>query len=336
LLEGKLEFTIGAECSILAVAVSLASCGGAADPASGALVFRVAPLEPSAISYIIPLGNLNPPGHTVPTSHIYLNNRTSFTTPPPRSPVFAPADGRVQFIFRNGLEAKIGIQTGSFLYHLAHVELDDNIREGTSLTAGQRIGLTGGTALGIDLGLINEDHTVFFANPARYSDEERHGDAPLRYFEEPLRSQLYARVRRLGDDRDGKFDFDQSGRLVGNWFLEGLSPAESALPAGWPKQLAFVYDNYDPAAIRVSIGGTLPLVGAFAVQSGALDPKDVSVGSGKVTYRLLLAVPTGPPGRQFGVLIVQMLAAERIRVEVAMGETVTDAEFTAAAKTYVR
>ncbi len=46
------------------------------------------------------------------------------------------------------------------------------------------------------------------------------------------------------------------------------------------------FDNYDPALVRVSVGGTLPLVGAFAVQADALDPKDVSVASGKVTYRL--------------------------------------------------
>ena len=55
-----------------------------------------------------PLGNLNPPGHTLPTSHIYLNNRLQFSDPPPRNPVFAPADGRVRFIFRSGAEAKIG------------------------------------------------------------------------------------------------------------------------------------------------------------------------------------------------------------------------------------
>jgi len=322
--------------AVLSIAASLAACGGGADPSSDGVIFRVSPVDPTSIVYIIPLGNLNPPGHTLPTSHIYLNNRQDFVTPPPRSPVLAPADGEVKFIFRSGAEAKIGIKTDRVTYHLAHVELDGNIREGTAVTAGQRIGVTGSTSLGIDLGVINEDRTVFFVNPARYTDEERHGDAPLQYFEEPLRSQLYARVRRLGQDRNGRFDFDQSGRLAGNWFLEGLSASESSQPSGWPKQLAFVYDNYDPASIRVSVGGTLPLVGAFAVQPGALDPKDVTVTSGKVTYRLLVSAPTAGPGRQVGVLIVQMVAAERTRVEITVGETLVDADFTGAAKTYIR
>jgi hypothetical protein len=140
----------------------------------------------------------------------------------------------------------------------------------------------------------------------------------------------------VGADRDGRFDYDQAGRLVGNWFLDGLAPSESSTPTGWPKQLAFVYDNYDPSLIRVSIGGTLPLVGAFAVQPGALDPKDVTPSNGKVSYRLLQAGFGSPPGRQVGLLIVEMLAAARIRVEVALGESVTSADFTAAAKTYVR
>ena len=49
------------------------------------------------------------------------------------------------------------------------------------------------------------------------------GDAALRplldEIREPLRSALYARVRRAGPDKDGKIDCDVPGRLVGNWFL---------------------------------------------------------------------------------------------------------------------
>jgi hypothetical protein len=272
----------------------------------------------------------------VPTSHLYLNNRSDFTAPAPRSPVFAPADGQVDFVFRSGSEAKVGVRSGAFTYHLAHVELDSGIAEGARVTAGQRIGIAGATTVGIDFGLINRNLDVFFANPSRYPDEDRHGDAPLRYFEEPLRSELYARVRRLGSERDGKFDFDQAGRLAGNWFLEGLAPAATFNADGWPKHLAFVYDNYDPASIRVSVGGTLPLVGAFAVQAGAIDPRDVSPSSGKVTYRLLGAPPGSAPGPQVGVLIVEMLDAGRIRVEMAVGQSVTTHEFTSAARIYVR
>ena len=70
---------------------------------------------------------------------------------------------------------------------------------------------------------------MFFVNPLRYPSTTVHGDAPLPYFDEPLRSRLYARVQRIGGDLDGRFDFDVAGRLVGNWILEGLAVNESAV-----------------------------------------------------------------------------------------------------------
>ncbi len=57
-------------------------------------VFTVSPIEVSKIAEIITLGNLNPPGHTFPTDHIYF-----YPTRPPGNPdrpdvvnVYAPAD----------------------------------------------------------------------------------------------------------------------------------------------------------------------------------------------------------------------------------------------------
>src|SRR5262250_950870 len=60
----------------------------------GSLVFSQSPLDPSVISSITPLGNLNPPGHTLPTNHIYFFHGT------PGLPVAAPAGGVVQVASR--------------------------------------------------------------------------------------------------------------------------------------------------------------------------------------------------------------------------------------------
>jgi hypothetical protein len=306
---------------------------------TGTLVFRATPLDEASIVQIVPLGNLNPPAHTLPTDHIYVNNR-AIGAPPPAAPiaVYAPGDGITQWILRSGVESKIGVRSGAYTYYLDHVVLDASIREGMSLTAGQRIGTTGTLSYGIDLGVISDAMAVTFANPARYPSESLHGDAPLRFFDEPLRSRLYALVLRLGGDRDGRFNFDQSGRLVGNWFLETLPVTSSADAAAWPQHLAFVYDNYDSSAIRVSIGGTLGVVGAFAVSATAPDPQTVSTTTGKVAYPLFLSGAPGfaPPPDQRGLLIVQMLDSARIRVEVFVGSTANDAEFTSAARVYVR
>lgn len=87
----------------------------------------------------------------------------------------------------------------------------------------------------------------------------------------------------------------------------------------------------------MSIGGTLALVGAFVVQPGAPDPKDVSQASGKVAYSLFQAGPPGgPAGQQFGIMIGQMLAADRLRAEVFTGTGLLDASFTDASRFYVR
>lgn len=307
-------------------------------PAAGApLVFRALPLDESEIRFIVPLGNLNPPGHTFPSDHIYFYNRIPNTPFTGAVPVYAPGDGRVQFILPSGVEAQVGVRTGSFIYYLAHVVLDPAIQVGVALTAGQRIGVTGSVAYGIDLGVINEQKTVFFVNPLRFPGTSVHGDAPLPYYDEPLRSRLYARVQAVGSNLDGRFAFDEAGRLVGDWFLEGTPEGESAVASAWPRHLAFVYDNYDPSRLRVAIGGTLPLVGAFAVASNGPDPRDITPGSGKVVYRLLQAGGAGDaPGVQRGVLAVQMLDASTISVDVNPSQTATDLDLGTGARRYVR
>ena len=89
--------------------------------------------------------------------------------------------------------------------------------------------------------------------------------------------------------------------------------------------------------MRVAIGGTLPLVGAFAVPAGVPDPREVTPTSGRVVYRLLM--PGGPgdaPGPQRGILAVEMLDATTLQVEVLPDGAATDLSFTTAARRYVR
>ncbi|MGC8817438.1 MAG: hypothetical protein ACP5PX_06530 [Candidatus Hadarchaeum sp.] len=48
----------------------------------------------------------------------------------------------------------------------------------------------------------------------------------------------------------GKIDFDQPGKVRGNWLHESTTGPT----VEWEKHLAFVYDPYDPSQIRVSVG----------------------------------------------------------------------------------
>ena len=183
------------------------------------------------------------------------------------------------------------------------------LSSGTRVTAGERLGTTG-SVYAIDLGVANYGLTLAgLLNPNHYNDDTLHTDAPLKYFEEPLRSQLYARVQRNGSDLDGKIDFDVAGRLSGNWYEDATS---------FP--IAFVYDTYDPSQVRISIAtfvSGLFFSGVFAIAPGDPLPRDVSVASGVVRYSLFTS-RTGPPiaGPLAGNMLVQMLDGGHLHLEI--------------------
>lgn len=311
---------------------------GARASAEGPLVFTASPVDPELVDFILPLGNLNPPDHTLPSDHIYFY--VGFLRPGVRNvPVVAPGDGTVTTILRGSRpDTKIFVRASpTHQYYLDHVIPDASIQPGTRLTAGQAIG-TSGSGFGVDLGVINASRTLFFANPARYPTDTLHADAPLRYYADPVRSRLYAMVRRESDGLDGRIDYDVAGRLSGNWFLEGLPVSQSAQVSAGPAELAFVFDNVRPSEAIVSSGGLLGLTGTYRVQSGAAPFADVSPESGIVTYRLSQSGGTFGIGSPtvLGTLLVQMTSGERVRAELVREQAPVDPVFSADARTYVR
>ena len=88
-------------CAILVLVLGLAACGGSSSPASpsgvaaGPLVFTVSPIDPAAIQFIVPLGNMGPWGHTLPTDHAYIYHHLSSGAFAPVT-VLAPAAGTIE------------------------------------------------------------------------------------------------------------------------------------------------------------------------------------------------------------------------------------------------
>jgi hypothetical protein len=323
----------------LALPVALAlglSCGSSHDAAPvspssptppAALAFTQSPIDPSNIGSITPLGNLNPPGHTIPTDHTYFYHPTQVV------PVFAPAGGTV-FEARRGSDDAIYVRaTPGIFYYLAHLTLDPAIVSGTTIAAGQRLGSTSTLAQALDLGVSNDAVTLFFARPERYPTQTIHADSGLKYFQEPVRSALSALVNRSGADKDGKIDFDRPGALSGNWFLDGLAVADSMNVTNGPQHLAFVHDVQEPSRLRASIGGSLSMSGAFWIANGAPEFADVTPASGALAYRLFAnATATSP----VGVLVVEMIAGDRIRVETFTGNADGTPAFTEHSLVYTR
>lgn len=64
---------------------------------SGVLTYPL--MEPKYIAGMIPLGNVNPPGHTSPVDHIYFNVNTD-----DRVPLYAPADSWITHVMANSVK----------------------------------------------------------------------------------------------------------------------------------------------------------------------------------------------------------------------------------------
>ncbi|MBL0312860.1 MAG: hypothetical protein IPP78_09145 [Holophagaceae bacterium] len=327
---------------ILAMALLGLACGGDGSANSGGAntlppgpgVMTFTPLELPQVADLEALGAMNPVGHTIPTDHVYFYYADPNHRPWPVLPVVAPGTGKVIWILATpGLpDQKVQVQmTGNFSYYLDHVVLDSTIQVGTTITAGQRVGQTGSGSAAVDLGVLYSAITLTgFVNPARYG-ETVHADSPFKYFAEPLKTQIYAKVRRSGPDKDGKIDYDVRGRLIGNWFHESVVVADSMGPSAWPKQVAFCPDDHEPTQPRVSIGGFCGFVGLWSPRPGDPDPASVSVASGRVAFHL--GVGTGTGG---ALMIIQMLDDTRIRLQVFPGSAPDSTTFDANALIYIR
>lgn len=298
----------------------------------------MSPIENPVAGALTALGNLNPPGHTLPTDHVYFYQRSLAG---PGSPfdgstrtVRAPARAAVKFVINgSGGEVSMGFAaTSTFIYYLDHFTPRAGLSVGTVVESGETIGTTNTT---LDLGAYDLSQPLIgFASPARYPDTTRYAVSPWKYFTEPLRSDLYAKIYRApgAADRDGRIDIDVAGRLVGAWYDTSVPMTTDASgPANWAKALSFAYDYFDPSLVRISIGGTIAPAGVWAIEAGAPRPADVSTASGQVNYRL-----SHPDGRPYGLMLVEMTSATGIRVEVLPGSTATSAAFSANARTYVR
>lgn len=320
-----------------AVLAAAACGGGSATPTSPSapaaalstepFAFHVSPVAVDQVRFIVPLGSLNPPGHTLPTDHVYLyvaDPALGETGDSRRTDVFAPADGTVMAVIDSGIGADRKVlfrATARVQYYLDHLIPAVPLAPGVQVKAGDRLG-TSGSSFGIDLGMTNQDVTLTgLLNLARYSPGEEHTDAPLRHFDEPLRSALYAKVRTVGD-RDGRFDHDVDGRLSGNWFhTRDQSP------------MTFAYDTVDPSQVRIAFASGVPLAPVvLGIAASDSLPRDVSVSTGLVTFTVSRAGLTGPVGH----LLVQMLDDARIRLELVTPASAPAVAFTDAARDYAR
>ena len=310
-------------------------------PSGGVAQFSVLPVAPLPGLSLTALGSLNPPGHVLPTDHVYfyswdLSSRAVSPGTATRN-VYMPATAAVTFMFQpGGTDWKFEFRaTENFFFYLDHLVPSSLPKLGDVIPVGTLIGTTnpGGT---LDLGAfdMSVSHTGFIT-PARYGTQTLHVVSPWKYFTPQLQSQLYPQVYRspTAPDKDGKVDFGIAGRLAGDWYLQGMPVDSSPGRYGWTRTVAFVYDYYDPSRVRISIGGTVAPAGVWAIDSMGPRPENVSVSSGIVSYRLYSPFDPGTPT---GLMLVQMVSDTQIKIEVFPGSTASSGQFDANAFTFVR
>ena len=270
-------------------------------------------IDPSALSSIHPLGQtIN--GHVTPTDHQYYiptqeAKQTGVT-------LRAPADGVVFAIntIDAGLEDPRATEQNRIRYGIAmafscneamtlgymssvapalqpYISPDNTVAKHIEIPVkvGDEIGRF---QYGMDVWLIDTSARLpGFIDAADYRDEpwKFYAQSLADYFEPSLRSAYDAKSLRTVPPLGGKIDYDQPGRLVGNWFKQGSLPDYFHQPDYWQSELAIFYDNIDPATVRVMIGqyaDERPANEGFGVEGNGPDPRTISVASGLVRYQL--------------------------------------------------
>lgn len=331
---------------IAACAVAVGCAKAPTDPAGstnedGTLtpaVFTASPLRLTDITEIWSIGNLGPPSHVVPTEHAYLVFYKDYTpgAPGPRLPVYAPGSGTVtRWLVTTPNAYRIDVQVNSWLsYYLILFDMDTvKYRAGARVTAGEQIGVTTGHANTLDIGVINRRiRRDGFARLERYGGDTRYIDSPFKYFAEPVKSQLYARVNREGADKDGTIEVDVPGTLAGAWYREDV-PVTAAGEITW-RAIVFAPDVKKPTQPRVSVGVGFSISGLFGVQDGAPAYATVTPSSGSVGYRLDGLDNSANPWR--GVLMVRLAHRDSLDVEFFPGSTNLSQPMTSARTRFVR
>jgi hypothetical protein len=198
----------------------------------------------------------------------------------------------------------------------------------------------------MDFSISDLELQLNFLNPGRYPGLHIYSGNIFDYFEEGLSGEMEKFAFRKEPPRGGKIDYDVKGKIVGNWFLENTTSYVQ-----WSRQLAIVYHDLFGDRITISDGSPMRDVpgsddpgypDSWWVKGNSPRPETIGISEGKVRYELIyprnyrdLDEYIDELQHVAGIMLVQALENDRIRVEIFKGSVVAT-DFTSAAKIYVR
>lgn len=345
--------------------------------------FTSAPMKIQELAYIRPLGAVND-GHVTPTDHVYIGGPNQDAADNTYA-VLMPADGTVldvsampaqyigdragQQVAQEDHRLIIGHSCRYFSIYIHIHKLSDTLKAAVGtlqpnenkqtnvdLKAGDIVGYIGGSTF--DWTPVDTTVTLSgFMTPSLYQGEswKIHTVSPFDLYQGSLKTELEAKSLRAVAPIGGKIDYDQAGKLIGNWFRQG-SGGYTGNTTGegryWDGHLSVAPDYISPASTIVSIGNWNGSAAQFVV-NGSVDPSKITPQDGLVKYelkKLSYVNPDSPTGGMYvkgllpdqsgaveGTIAFQVLPGEKLRVEKFPGKTagqVTD--FTGAAQDYER
>lgn len=224
------------------------------------------------------------------------------------------------------------------------------------LKAGETIGYIGANP--VDWTLADAKTTLpGFITPSLYEGEpwKVHTIDPISVYSGEAKNQLIAASLRTSEPYGGKIDYDKKGTLQGNWFKEGTNGYSGKdMARYWDGHLSITPDYLDPSATSVSIGNWQGKANQFIAVAAMPKPDVVTEKNGAVkleivrlNYTTASGAPfTGQPeknmkalqsGKIEGVLLVQVLPGEKLKVETFPGKTAAQVTgFTESAAIYMR
>lgn len=286
---------------------------------TGSKTLTSSPMKPTDIGVIQPMGNMVQGGHVTPIDHEYYY-QTNPSAKADTYDVMAPADGNiVQVQYRtqnvgdqnkdgnsdpvNQYRIVISYSCTFFSYYDLMTSLDKSITDKfpsaakgkmngvIPVKAGQVIGHVGGQSL--DFAVWDTTKTAKgLLFPTAYSAEpwKINTVAPLDYFSDTVKSQILPFYVRSTAPQDGRFDYDISGKAVGNWFKvgsNGYAGGTSQSPTYYRGHFALAYDSIDPTAIVLSLGDFKGNAQPYGVKGNLPDPATIGVSSGPTKYELV-------------------------------------------------
>lgn len=340
------------------VGAALFSCGGGstpADPDDGdggpptpseppppgpGPHFSVSPIPLDKVAAITALGENNkvlPVGHTYwstcdrawvfPSERPCLMERLDIRAPGPGVvwALDATEDGGITIMGPPGVYATF-----------AHVTPRAGLEVGDSVQAGDTIARMY-TEFNFDFGLIHtglEPHE--WVNMERIPEGYAYSFSPIGQFPAPLRTQMEALVY-TADDPLGRLSYDVAGTAQGNWFEEG-TPADISFRFDQTHRQLFLGRLQVRYATRIANARwTEPLIGLVTIDPEAPSWEEITPASGLVSLRAWNITREGTPNLDFprGTLLVEMLSADRLRIEWFDTHEPVEA-FTAGARVFER